>query len=121
MLRSLSSSVTRNVPATRSAAMYSTSAFQKREAAAEDKFVHDHDAELISKLRKELALKNTEQAVAAAALEAAIDAAPKLSPIDALGATSAHHSTAFSKKEAAAEEQYFRNQDKEKLEKLKKH
>ncbi|KAJ3262455.1 hypothetical protein HDU77_000305 [Chytriomyces hyalinus] len=121
MLRSLSSSVTRSIPATRNAAMYSTSAFQKRETAAEEKFVHEHDAELIKKLRKDLALKTTEQAAAAAALDAAIDAAPKLSPVDAMGATSAHHAGAFSKKEAAAEEQYFRNQDKERLEKLKKH
>ncbi|KAJ3241779.1 hypothetical protein HDU81_010423 [Chytriomyces hyalinus] len=121
MLRSLSSSVTRSIPATRNVAMYSSSAFQKRETAAEEKFVHEHDAELINKLRKELARKTTEQASAAAALEAAIEAAPKLSPVDEMGATSSHRSGAFSKKEVAAEEQYFRNQDKERLEKLKKH
>ncbi|KAJ3019887.1 UNVERIFIED_CONTAM: hypothetical protein HDU68_010440 [Siphonaria sp. JEL0065] len=114
-LRSLSN-ITRN-----RTAMYSTTGkFAEKEAAAEAKYVHDHDAELIAKLRKDLAKKTTEQAAAAAALEAAVDAAPKLSPVDAAGLSGHANQSAFAKKEAAAEEKYFRDQDKEKLKKLHK-
>ncbi|KAJ3342964.1 hypothetical protein HDU83_005860 [Entophlyctis luteolus] len=103
--------------------MYSSSdAFREKEVAAESKYVHDHDRELIEKLRKDLAKKTTEQAAAAAALEAAIDAAPKVSPIDVgYGSGSVSSSSPLGKKEAALEEKYFRDQDKEKLERLKKH
>ncbi|KAJ3204845.1 hypothetical protein HDU82_005562 [Entophlyctis luteolus] len=104
--------------------MFSSDAFKEKELAAESKYVHDHDRELIEKLRKDLAKKTTEQAAAAAALEAAIDAAPKVSPIDVgYGPGGLSSSSPFGKKEAvsALEEKYFRDQDKEKLEKLKKH
>ncbi|KAJ3019543.1 UNVERIFIED_CONTAM: hypothetical protein HDU68_010618, partial [Siphonaria sp. JEL0065] len=66
---------------------------------------------LIAKLRKDLAKKTTEQAAAAAALEAAVDAAPKLSPVDAAGLSGHANQSAFAKKEAAAEEKYFRDQE----------
>ncbi|KAJ3285961.1 hypothetical protein HDU79_006923 [Rhizoclosmatium sp. JEL0117] len=120
-LTTRSLSISANRTATRSSvAMYSSNAFADKESAEESKYVHDHDRELIAKLRKDLAQKSTEHAAAAAALEAAIEAAPKVSPIDTPYGSGAR-SGAFGKKEAAVEEKYFRDQDKEKLEKLKKH
>ncbi|KAJ3132152.1 hypothetical protein HK100_005620 [Physocladia obscura] len=124
-----------------SVAAYSSDSFKEKESAHENQYVHEHDAEqltadsshpkyslviqthafkLIAKLRKDLAKKTTEQAAASAALEAAIDAAPKVSPIDVAYGSGARTGNAFAKKEGAAEEKFFRDQDKEKLEKLRK-
>ncbi|KAJ3094346.1 hypothetical protein HK100_006173 [Physocladia obscura] len=86
-----------------SIAAYSSDSFKEKESAHENQYVHEHDAELIAKLRKDLAKKTTEQATASAALEAAIEAAPRVSPIDvAYGSSTRTSSNAFAKKEGVS-------------------
>ncbi|KAJ3117550.1 hypothetical protein HDU96_006311 [Phlyctochytrium bullatum] len=129
-------------------------AFGKKEAAQEDKFVHDHDKELIKKLKTDLEKKASEtaQPAAAPAEPAAqstgsdVDKA-QLHPIDssyggsvragggALGKKEALHSVFYRAfvvlsnplfkfaslaRVQAVEEKYFKDLDKEKLEKMKK-
>ncbi|KAJ3071914.1 hypothetical protein HDU98_004628 [Podochytrium sp. JEL0797] len=117
--RSLTQSLTRTTPG---AAMLSTAGtgFKDKESAHENQYVHDHDLELIKKLKVEVMKKEVEAAAARGALEAAMDAAEKIvNPIDAIGTLGGARTgqTAFGKKKDAAEEMYFRELDKEKLKK----
>ncbi|KAJ1559694.1 hypothetical protein HK405_009665 [Cladochytrium tenue] len=104
-------------------------AFSKKEAAQEDKYIYDHDKELLQKLKK-----NLSQPAASASASGEPAAAPKpaaaeedgdrirISPIDSgYGGAVRTGGGALGKKEAAQEEKFFRDLDKEKVEKLKKH
>ncbi|KAJ3063415.1 hypothetical protein HDU98_000782 [Podochytrium sp. JEL0797] len=124
-LSNLSSrSVSRTTPRAAGAAMLSTgTGFKEKESAHENQYVHDHDLELIKKLKVEVMKKEVEAAAARGALEAAMDAAEKIvNPIDAVGTLGGARTgqTAFGKKKDAAEEMYFRELDKEKLKKQHK-
>ncbi|KAI9346068.1 hypothetical protein DFJ73DRAFT_796822 [Zopfochytrium polystomum] len=126
-----------------SASLYSTNvrdaggAFSKKEAAVEDKFIHDHDKELLERLKKDLANKpapapaaaseaapaSPAPAAASSSTEGSADPAKiNISPIDSgYGGAVRGGGGALGKKEAAIEEKYFRDLDKEKLDKIKKH
>ncbi|KAJ3105884.1 hypothetical protein HDU97_007383 [Phlyctochytrium planicorne] len=106
-------------------------AFSKKEAAQEEKFAHEHDKELIKKLKADLEKKAKEAPAAAAEPVAAASASESketdtdkahIHPIDSsYGGSVRAGGGALGKKEAAIEEKYFRDLDKEKVNKIKKH
>ncbi|KAJ3413028.1 hypothetical protein HDV05_008619 [Chytridiales sp. JEL 0842] len=107
-------------------------AFGKKEAAQEEKFIHDHDKELIMKLKKELnareeALKAKEDVAAHKATAPSSSSSKSTDETEQIhvsqagyGGTVNSGSTSFGKKEAAIEGKYFMEQDKEKVKELKK-
>lgn len=101
-------------------------AFARKGSAQEEKFIHDHEVEVIEQYKLKLKLKEEEHRKEVAAHEAAMKAEkPAQKHFDPIPTpVSASHSGfgyyyLTSKKEAAVEEQYFRKQDNEKISKLK--
>ncbi|KAJ3207638.1 hypothetical protein HDU67_007349 [Dinochytrium kinnereticum] len=130
-----SSSVTRSAVVMSAVRGYSNirdagGAFAKKEAAQEEKFVHDHDQELIKKLKADLEKKAAEAAAhpapaapkEAEPVKTSDPAQARVSLMDSsYGGSVRAGGGALGKKEAAIEEKYFRDLEKEKLAKSRKH
>jgi hypothetical protein len=104
----------------------------KRESALEEQFILEHEKEVIAKLRKDLAEREKrlaekikeKQAGASTtqkkqgSSEAARSIEDEKIHLSAMGASTG---SSFAKREAAAEEQYFRKLEHDKVEDLKHH
>jgi hypothetical protein len=102
----------------------------KRESALEERFILDHEREVVAQLRKDLAEKERllAEKEKAHAAKASAPAAPTKGPSKTKKTVDGEHihlspvagaSGAFGKREAAAEEQYFRKAEHDKIEHLK--
>ncbi|KAJ3260808.1 hypothetical protein HK103_007371 [Boothiomyces macroporosus] len=97
-----------------------SSAFNKKGSASEEKFIHDHEVEVLKKYKKVVEQEKKEQAqdLKKAAEQASEEKKDTVTPASLGGARTG--SGAFGRKEAAIEEQYFHKQEQEKIKNLKK-
>ncbi|KAJ3270515.1 hypothetical protein HDV01_007771 [Terramyces sp. JEL0728] len=97
-----------------------SSSFKKKGSAQEEKFIHDHEVEVLKRYKKIVETENLQSAedLKKAAAQAAAEIKGTVTPASLGGARTGNG--VFGKKEAAIEDQYFHNQEAEKIKNLKK-
>lgn len=99
-------------------------AFSKREKAEEERWIYEHEKENLKKFKEELSHRPAPKAAApkseASAQETVKETIQPHGVTGTYGGAVRSAGGAFGKKEAAIEEKYFRDHDRELLEKMKK-